>query len=72
MSHTYPSRINVVASVLQLFFYSLVVLAFIGLQISPNIVKRDLFNYIAISFLIIAVSVGYSVEIFDFYEYQNI
>ena len=40
----------------QLIFYSLVVLAFTGLQISPNIVKRDLFNYIAISFLIIAFS----------------
>jgi putative colanic acid biosynthesis UDP-glucose lipid carrier transferase len=40
----------------QLFFYSLVVLAFTGLQIIPNIVKRDLFNYIAISFLIIAIS----------------
>lgn len=40
----------------QLIFYSLVVLAFTGLQISPNIVKRDLFNYIAISFSIIAIS----------------
>ena len=40
----------------QLIFYSLVVLAFTGLQISPNIIKRDLFNYIAISFLIIAFS----------------
>lgn len=39
----------------QLLFYSLIILAFMGLQIGPNISKLNLLNYLIISFTVIAI-----------------